>query len=1160
MRILSLELERYGPFTNRTLLFNPTARLHVVHGRNATGKSCALAGITDLFFSIEPQTRYSFLHEGKTMRLGATLQGRNLSTLAFKRRKGKGNKNVLFTPAGESLDDNVLYPFLGDLTRGVFSHAFGLNSEQLRAGAEEMLDNEGEVGASLYAAASGLSGISRLRRQLDEEAAAIFKTGKGSKTRRFDQAAEAYSLARAEMKRLTLRADALEAMRKEIESLTSRLDSLNKTRNADRAEHARLTHLRTIAPQLRSLDVEREELVAFDDLPELSEQAVTRLREALEASEKSHLNRASATVALERSKAALDGITVDPAILAHQPSVQTLQTDIGKYQSAIRDRARVASEAEVKQGEINQMAARVGIAKDRLDSAQPTDAALAELEDLIAKWADLAHERATLEKSIADGKVKLKDLEGGQQASTLCDPATWRARFDAIGPGRTLLDRQRTLAHNSIATRRKLKERAARLTPPVLDLDHFASLSLPTLENLRGLGNRFAELENKRHLLEQEALTLDSAIEQVQRSLDAFQSGEPIASAERIAEARQEREESWHQLRSVVLGNDTSLPISSRPAVIELYEARIIEADRLADTATRDADRVAQYNTEHKTLKDKQQKRSKVQEQQAQTALDLQQASTEWLAIWMPVTASPATPSEMTSWIAAVKLLLDQRDPLVADEAELAALEPQIGELRTALDSLGRELALGITAELPTDSLLNLLDNHLKKLANAWNASAINQGLAADACKQVERFESKLAAHTAKETTWSGSWRIAVASLGFEAQASTAAVEAAVKVWRNLPARRVALESDRQRVRGMDRDIRDFEQEVTRLTGLIAPNLPPLPPVDQARRLGGILERQAGQQLLYNAAEVQVRTETRNLDEAERAYDRDTKLVFTRMSELALTGDPSLTLERLERAASIRSKIAAARTTLLAQSDGFSEDQLRTDLAEFDSQATLLTIQQLAQGFGAQDEEINQVFAAKSAAENALTKAELGSGAEVALQHMKGAEAEIDASAREYLVLKLSVTMLGRVIDEHRTAQSAPLMQSAGSLFQSLTIGAFTHIDQEFDPDDDDRPKLVGVRDTGKTVNIDGMSDGQRDQLYLALRLAYLDDYARKSDPVPFIGDDIFTTFDEPSTRAGLLALADIGAHLQPILFTHHRFVVDLALEALGDQVDVIDL
>jgi uncharacterized protein YhaN len=72
--------------------------------------------------------------------------------------------------------------------------------------------------------------------------------------------------------------------------------------------------------------------------------------------------------------------------------------------------------------------------------------------------------------------------------------------------------------------------------------------------------------------------------------------------------------------------------------------------------------------------------------------------------------------------------------------------------------------------------------------------------------------------------------------------------------------------------------------------------------------------------------------------------------------------------------------------------------------------------------------------------------------------------------------------------------------------------------------------------------------------------LAYLDDYATRSEPVPFIGDDIFTTFDEESTRAGLLALANVGVHLQPILFTHHRFVADIALEALGDHVDIIDL
>ena len=165
MRILSLELERYGSFTDRTLHFKPDARLHVVYGRNAAGKSCALAGITDLFFGIEAQTRFSFLHEAKAMRLGATLQARDLSLLCFKRRKG--NKNVLFASDGKPLEDTALHPFLRGLTRPVFSHAFGLNSAQLREGAEEMLDSEGEVGATLYAAASGLSGITRLRRELD---------------------------------------------------------------------------------------------------------------------------------------------------------------------------------------------------------------------------------------------------------------------------------------------------------------------------------------------------------------------------------------------------------------------------------------------------------------------------------------------------------------------------------------------------------------------------------------------------------------------------------------------------------------------------------------------------------------------------------------------------------------------------------------------------------------------------------------------------------------------------------------------------------------------------------------------------------------------------------------------------------------------------------
>ncbi|MDF2601353.1 MAG: family ATPase, partial [Methylobacterium brachiatum] len=61
-------------------------------------------------------------------------------------------------------------------------------------------------------------------------------------------------------------------------------------------------------------------------------------------------------------------------------------------------------------------------------------------------------------------------------------------------------------------------------------------------------------------------------------------------------------------------------------------------------------------------------------------------------------------------------------------------------------------------------------------------------------------------------------------------------------------------------------------------------------------------------------------------------------------------------------------------------------------------------------------------------------------------------------------------------------------------------------------------------------------------------------------EPAPFIGDDLFSTFDEARTGYGLDALAEIGASVQPILFTHHRHVTEIARDRLGSAVDVLEL
>jgi uncharacterized protein YhaN len=184
---------------------------------------------------------------------------------------------------------------------------------------------------------------------------------------------------------------------------------------------------------------------------------------------------------------------------------------------------------------------------------------------------------------------------------------------------------------------------------------------------------------------------------------------------------------------------------------------------------------------------------------------------------------------------------------------------------------------------------------------------------------------------------------------------------------------------------------------------------------------------------------------------------------------------------------------------------------------------------------------------------------ESGSGSELASFERESAAAQMAEAARDWTVLKLASTMLSRAIERYRETQSNPTLRRAGSLFSTLTGGSFAGIAQAFD--EEDRAHLIGQRPSGEQVSVaEAMSEGTRDQLFLALRLAYLEDYALGSEPMPFIGDDLFQTFDDARTAAGLRTLAETSERFQTILFTHHRSVVEIAEAELGTELDLLEL
>ena len=156
----------------------------------------------------------------------------------------------------------------------------------------------------------------------------------------------------------------------------------------------------------------------------------------------------------------------------------------------------------------------------------------------------------------------------------------------------------------------------------------------------------------------------------------------------------------------------------------------------------------------------------------------------------------------------------------------------------------------------------------------------------------------------------------------------------------------------------------------------------------------------------------------------------------------------------------------------------------------------------------------------------------------------QSALARIRESTERYCRARLAAVVLGREIERYREENQAPLLASTSTLFERLTLGAYSGVRAGFDAHD--RPLLRCVRN-GSEVEVEGLSDGTRDQLYLSLRLASLLRRAELAEPMPLVLDDVLIQLDDQRAAAALGVLAEVARTMQVLFFTHHARLVELA-------------
>ncbi len=160
--------------------------------------------------------------------------------------------------------------------------------------------------------------------------------------------------------------------------------------------------------------------------------------------------------------------------------------------------------------------------------------------------------------------------------------------------------------------------------------------------------------------------------------------------------------------------------------------------------------------------------------------------------------------------------------------------------------------------------------------------------------------------------------------------------------------------------------------------------------------------------------------------------------------------------------------------------------------------------------------------------------------------------ARVKALGHRWVRLHLAAVLLRQEVARYRDAHQGPIVERANALFPKLTLGRYSGVRVGFGEGDD--PVLLCVRPDGSDVGVGGLSDGTRDALYLALRLATIERFAAHHEPMPLVLDDVLIHFDDERARAALSVLGDLAGTMQVLFFTHHARLRNLAREAVPPE------
>lgn len=1162
MRLLSLILEYYGSYTDLELVF-PNNGLCIIYGSNEAGKTTALHALSDLLYGFQHSTSYDFCFSAKDLRVGGKVMSSTGQNLSFRRRKGR--ERTLSSQDGHLLGDDSLAPFIGRSDRLLFEKAFGLSHKRLREGGEAMLQAGGDIGESLIEAGSGISNLLEIQQTLQNEADALFSPRR-SQNKKIYQYLNLYQSASTGLRTATLGINEWHQAVGANNEANERFNRLCQEMASMIEEESKVNRLFRVLPLLRELDQYQNRLSELGETPELPEDAGQRRINAIEERSRAERDLQRAEENIKKIEDLLKQSPLPENLLRHKVEIEDLNDRLGEILGAMRDIPTVKAEANTENLRLEEISSRLGFSNvSELAQHQPNDLQITRLQNLIREGMRIQDTLNRTRESQIECQRAVEDLnEELLVLGSIENPTEGLHSLERLSVQEEI-EQEIAIKQNQLSQYDKqLDEMVNSLVLWTSTLESLATAKLPGRESIRYYVGQNDENMKKRLSAEEKKQEALSSIEKARKDLDELKAEGEVPTQKILLEARSKRQHGWSLIRrKYIEGEDINeeelLSLSSNRPLPQIYEELVFRADDLADRRQAEAQRIAEYSTTQSALQAGERTLKEGEKNLDIVLAKEQQLISEWEQLWKPVGIAPNSPAEMLEWLEQVKGILDFRNQRSEYANQLREQETRFGNFRSIALDLADKNGLKFTSEASFSFILNTLSGHLKSQDIRWQQVNEQTIRKKENEKELNSLKKKHQEDKRKYDVWAEQWQEILPNFGLDPELSIEEGQIAVDHWRNAIKIKEQLSSLERRIKSMEKTCEIFSMETVGLVEDLAPDIKEKESTEMISILFGRL-RQAETLSAKQGQQKQSLREWKQQQEDTKIHLQAAKDELSQLQTLAnIEGEENLekVIRMAEEYRNLKEKISDAQNRLIQAGDAFDEATLRKDSSDLEPtqlEQMSINISETRKRLESERDEANR--------EIERTKTELDrlqsiDNAGETAQEVQDALSHLGTYTNDWIRLRTASVLLKTAIDRYRERNQTPLLGRAGEIFKDITQGSFEGFVVDYD--EKDEPKLVGERPTGEKVTVEGMSDGTRDQLYFALRIAALENYCGNEEPLPFIGDDLFVHFDDDRAIASLKLLESITS-CQVLLFTHHQHLVDLAHQHLDNNFHLVTL